>query len=200
MSIRRKSTTHDLATLRLHPDGSRVQQSSINRQPRRAQQTVPDIRGNWIAQDAGGRANVRKIRTRAAGAGAQAEENEDKDEETFSFHNLSGDDDLGDEDLTVRTTDVKGKQKATESDGERTGKNFRARKRRGFTEDLSFLAPSPYRFIPESGSESKSSSENTSSSESESASERIKITFPDPSPVRVDVYFNYESLIISRSY
>ena len=192
MSIRRKSTTHDLATLRLHPDGSRVQQSSINRRSRNARLTVPDIRGNWIAQDAGGSATVSKTITRAAGAGEQAEEDEDKDKETFNIHHLSGDDDLGDEDLTVRTTNVKGKQKATESDsdGERTGKNSRARKRRSFTEDLSFLAPSPYRFIPESGSESKSSSEHTS--ESESASERIKITFPDPSPVRVDVYFNYD--------
>ncbi|KAH7887408.1 hypothetical protein F5I97DRAFT_1805537 [Phlebopus sp. FC_14] len=63
MSIRRKSTTHDLATLRLHPDGSRVQQSSVNSRHRTAGSTVEDFRGNWIALDAGGRSNVKKRRS-----------------------------------------------------------------------------------------------------------------------------------------
>src|SRR6267154_5360198 len=128
MSVRRKSTTHDLATLRLHPDGSRVQQSSINRRPRKAPSTVPDPRGNWIARDAGGKGIVSKTREISAQV-----EDEDGD-----IH-LSDEDD----DLTARTN-AKGKQKAIESDaedsgGERTGKNFRAKKRRSFTEDLSFL-------------------------------------------------------------
>ncbi|OJA18094.1 hypothetical protein AZE42_04178 [Rhizopogon vesiculosus] len=178
MSIRRKSTTHDLATLRLHPDGSRVQQSSVNRKLRKARSTVSDIRGNWIARDAGGRADVSKTRTRTATAGAQAQ---DGDGEIFDIH-LS--DDLGEEGLTTRTN-AKGKQKATESDAEdssggRTGKDSRARKRLGFTQDLSFLAPSPFRFTRESGLESELSSEDNSSSES--ASEAVKITLPDPSP------------------
>ncbi|OAX43368.1 hypothetical protein K503DRAFT_168504 [Rhizopogon vinicolor AM-OR11-026] len=177
MSIRRKSTTHDLATLRLHPDGTRVQQSSVNRRLRKARSTVPDIRGNWIARDAGGRADVGQTRTRTATASAQAQ---DEDEEIFDIHLSDG---LGEEGLTVRTN-AKGKQKATESDaedssGERTGKNSRAKKRLGFTQDSSFLAPSPSRFIRGSGSESESSSEDASS---ESASEAVKITLPDPSP------------------
>lgn len=176
MSIRRKSTTHDLATLRLHPDGSRVQQSSINRRPWKARSTVPDIRGNWIARDAGGRADVSKTRSVSA-------QTQDEDGETFDVH-LS--DDFGEKD-TVRTN-AKGKQKATESDvedssGERTGKNFRARKRCSFTQDWSFLAPSPYCFIE---SESGSSCEDDPSSES--ASEAVKVTLPDPSPVRVSIY------------
>ncbi|EGO02131.1 hypothetical protein SERLA73DRAFT_71269 [Serpula lacrymans var. lacrymans S7.3] len=54
MSVRRKSTVHDLASLRLHPDGSRVQQSSSNTRIRTAKYTTQDNRGNWIARDAGG--------------------------------------------------------------------------------------------------------------------------------------------------
>ncbi|KAG2751261.1 hypothetical protein P692DRAFT_20727173 [Suillus brevipes Sb2] len=139
MSIRRKSTTHDLATLRLHPDGSRVQQSSINRRKRTAPSTVPDTRGNWIARDAGGNAAVRKTRSASAKV-------DDEDGELIDIR-LS--DELGEDQFIVGKT-TKGKEKASESDeddgtGDRTGRNFRARKRRSFTEDLSFLAPSPPR-------------------------------------------------------
>lgn len=97
-------------------------------------------------------------------------------------------DELGEEEFTVGTSN-KGKEKAIESDEEdstkdRTGRNFRARKRRGFTEDSSFLAPSPPRRVfprTESTSESDSSS-SSSSSNSDSESEEIRIKLPDPSP------------------
>ncbi|KAG1752384.1 uncharacterized protein EDB91DRAFT_513116 [Suillus paluster] len=175
MSIRRKSTTHDLATLRLHPDGSRVQQSSINRRTRTAPSTVPDTRGNWIARDAGGKAAVRKTRNTSARA----------DDEDGEFIDIRLSDELVEEELTVRTS-KKGKQKATESDsedsgGKRTGRNFRARKRRSFTDDWSFLAPSPPRVFPQPESTSEDDS-SSYSSDSDSESEEIKITLPDPSP------------------
>ncbi|KAG1805380.1 hypothetical protein EV424DRAFT_1330245 [Suillus variegatus] len=179
MSIRRKSTTHDLATLRLHPDGSRVQQSSINRRTRTAPSTVPDTRGNWIARDAGGKAAVRRIRNATAKV-------DDEDGESIDIR-LS--DELGEDESTVETS-KKGKERAIESDGEdstkdRTGRDWRARKRRSFTEDLSFLAPSPPRrvFPPtESTSEGDFSSSSSSSSDSDSEPEEIKVKFPDPSP------------------
>ncbi|KAG0697302.1 hypothetical protein DFH29DRAFT_1003846 [Suillus ampliporus] len=176
MSIRRNSTTHDLATLRIHPDGSRVQQSSINRRTRTAPSTVPDTRGNWIARDAGGKVAVRKTRNASAKV-------DDEDGESIDIR-LS--DELGEEDLTARTS-KKGKQKAIESDaedsgGKRTGRNFRARKRRSFTEDLSFLEPSLRCVVPQSESTSNDDFSSSSSSESDSESEEIKITFPDPSP------------------
>ncbi|KAG1833285.1 hypothetical protein F4604DRAFT_881980 [Suillus subluteus] len=178
MSIRRKSTTHDLATLRLHPDGSRVQQSSINRRTRTAPSTVPDTRGNWIARDAGGKAAVRKTKNARAKV-------DDEDGELIDIR-LS--DELGEEEFMVGTSN-KGKEKAIESDEEdstkdRTGRNFRASKRRSFTEDSSFLAPSPPRRVfprTESTSEGDSSS-FSSSSDSDSESEEIKIKLPDPSP------------------
>ncbi|KAG2361442.1 hypothetical protein BDR07DRAFT_1334463, partial [Suillus spraguei] len=175
---RRKSTTHDLATLRLHPDGSRVQQSSVNRSTRTAPSTVPDTRGNWIARDAGGKAAVRK--TRNASAKVDVEDGE--------FIEIRLSDELGEEELTVGTS-KKDEEKAIESDeedstGDRTGRNFRARKRRSFTENFSFLAPSPPRRVflrTESTSEGDSSSSSSSSS-SDSESEEIKIKLPDPSP------------------
>lgn len=177
MSIRRKSTTHDLATLRLHPDGSRVQQSSINRRKRTAPSTVPDTRGNWIARDAGGNAAVRKTRSASAKV-------DDEDGELIDIR-LS--DELGEDRFIVGKT-TKGKEKASESDeddgtGDRTGRNFRARKRRSFTEDLSFLAPSPPRCVfPRTESISEDDSSSSSSSDSDSESDAIKVKLPDPSP------------------
>lgn len=98
-------------------------------------------------------------------------------------------DELGEDGSTVGTS-KKGKERAIESDGEdstkdRTGRNWRARKRRSFSEDLSFLAPSPPRrvFPPTaSTSEGDFSSSSSSSSDSDSEPEEIKVKFPDPSP------------------
>jgi hypothetical protein len=126
--------------------------------------------------------------TRTRRASAPAEEEEDGG----VFDMRVSDDGLGEEDVTVQTN-VKGKQKATESDeedssGERTGKDSRSRKRRSFAEDFSFLAPSPCRLNLEAGSEPESSSEDDSSPSSKSTSKAIKIALPDPSPVRVYVH------------
>jgi len=120
----------------------------------------------------------------------------DQDGEIFDIH-LS--DDVGEEKPTSQTN-AKGKQKASESDaedssGERTGKNFRTRKRSSFTQDWSFLAPSPCHSI---GPESEFHSEENSSSKS--ALETVKFTLPDPSPVRVTVYIFIFADHFSRSY
>jgi hypothetical protein len=128
---------------------------------------------------------VSSTRTRRASALA-----EEEDGEVFDMR--VSDDGLGEEDVTVQTN-VKGKQKATESDeedssAEPTGKNSRSRKRRSFAEDFSFLAPSPCRLNSEAGSEPGSSSEGDSSPSSKSTSKAIKIALPDPSPVRVYVH------------
>lgn len=59
MNVPRRSTVYDLASLRLHTDGSRVyQSSSTNLKPRNAKLALRDIRGNWIARDAGGTAKI----------------------------------------------------------------------------------------------------------------------------------------------
>lgn len=110
------------------------------------------------------------------------------DVEDGEFIEIRLSDELGEEELTVGTS-KKDEEKAIESDeedstGDRTGRNFRARKRRSFTENFSFLAPSPPRRVflrTESTSEGDSSSSSSSSS-SDSESEEIKIKLPDPSP------------------
>ncbi|KAH9942599.1 hypothetical protein B0H21DRAFT_780007 [Amylocystis lapponica] len=74
MSSRRRTTVHDLAALRLHPDGSRVPNSQNN------------LQGNWIAQDAGGLGTVKKRRSA----------HKDQDiEEGESFDLAGGDDEIG---------------------------------------------------------------------------------------------------------
>ena len=57
---KRKSTVHDLASLRIHPDGSRVGTSSTNSRLRNAKYVVQDPRGNWIARDAGGLGQIKQ--------------------------------------------------------------------------------------------------------------------------------------------
>jgi len=113
------------------------------------------------------------------------------DDEDRELIDIRLSDELGEEELTVGTS-KKGKEKAIESDEEdgtkdRTGRNFRASKRRSFTEDLSFLAPSPpHRVFLRTESTSEGNSSSSSSSDSDPESEEIKIKLPDPSPVRVN--------------
>jgi len=142
MSIRRQSTTHDLAALRLHPDGSRVQQSSVNAKQRTAKCTVVDARGNWIAQDAGGRSSVKKRKSisKAMDDGQECEtirlspDGNDTDEDTKRAR------------IRRRRSRSKGKQCAVEggeqeSDIEREQLDARTKHRLSFMEDLSFLDP-----------------------------------------------------------
>lgn len=59
---RRKSTVHDLAALRLHPDGSRVPSASLNTKSKPKGRIAVDRKNNWIAYDAGGSASVKTKR------------------------------------------------------------------------------------------------------------------------------------------
>ena len=62
MTERRRSTVFDYSNLRLHSDGTRVYQKSTNLAPRIAKATVRTSRQNWIAKDAGGPSNIRKLK------------------------------------------------------------------------------------------------------------------------------------------
>ncbi|KAF9226824.1 hypothetical protein BS17DRAFT_776178 [Gyrodon lividus] len=135
MSIRRKSTTHDLATLRLHPDGSRVQQSSINTRHRTAGSTVVDSRGNWIARDAGGQSSVKK---RSVSVLTDVGEGE----------NIK----LSSDEESAKRARGKGKGKQPTRDSEPLDEdsspepeylNPRTKRRLSFTHDYSFLDPPP---------------------------------------------------------
>lgn len=144
MSIRRRSTVHDLASLRLHPDGFRVQQSrsktdevgqtgqgSTAKYPhhkkRRAQRyTANDSRDNWIATDAGGSEVVKKdMRKRKTG-----------------LRNVQGGD--GSERETINL-DVGTNHSAPEGEGSdeekpvRILKDSRAKRRKAFHESEQYL-------------------------------------------------------------
>lgn len=171
MSIRRKSTTHDLATLRLHPDGSRVQQSSVNARRRTATSTVIDSRGNWIAKDAGGKTSV-KTRRDISTVHANDAEGE--------FIDLSGDEEHG----TETRRQSKGKQRARDShspdedplrEPEYGRLNPRSRQRLSFMRDLSFLDPPPVSV--------SSLDQDTDHSDPSSGRERV-VSFSDPAPVK----------------
>jgi len=170
MSIRRKSTTHDLATLRLHPDGSRVQQSSVNARHRTAGSTVVDSRGNWIAKDAGGKTSVKKRRSINSIIHTDDAEGE--------LIDLSGDEGSGKD----ARRQSKGKQRARDSqtpdedppqEPESGRLNTRTRRRLSFMRDLSFLDPPP----------ASAPSLEQDTDPSDTASARPVVSFPDPAPV-----------------
>ncbi|KIO12377.1 hypothetical protein M404DRAFT_674826 [Pisolithus tinctorius Marx 270] len=144
MSLRRRSTTHDLAALRLHPDGSRVQQASVSSRPRTSKYTIVDARGNRIARDAGGRNSVKRRRTVDVVVDGQ-------ERETIK---LSPEDDGDDGDVFVRRrhrrtqSKGKGKQRADESENREDDKetdpeqlDARTKRRISFLRDFSFLDP-----------------------------------------------------------
>ncbi|KAH7912947.1 hypothetical protein BJ138DRAFT_1082582 [Hygrophoropsis aurantiaca] len=136
MSIRRKSTTHDLATLRLHPDGSRVQQTSNNVKSRVAKYSVEDSRGNWVARDASGQGIVKKRKTANIS-------NEHLEEDEFE---LSDDDkrSRSRSKSTAKRKVVTQEEDEKMSDMESEIRDSRAKKRRSFVRDLNFLVPPLY--------------------------------------------------------
>ncbi|KAG6819138.1 hypothetical protein H0H93_015031 [Arthromyces matolae] len=116
----RLPSVYDFSSLRLHPDGSRVEQSSAqNLKLRYAAGAVQDSRGNWFARD-------------AAGAGKVGRYRRVRDEEGDGEDVGEG---INEEEEAPRTRRKdKGKGKASRS-------NPRPAKRRKFVEDFEFLTP-----------------------------------------------------------
>ena len=82
MSARRRSTVHDFSTLRLHPDGSRVEINSPTRSDHdsRTRKTGRDARGNRIARDAAGLGVVPKRTVIREGKDKGDDDEDDGDE------------------------------------------------------------------------------------------------------------------------
>ncbi|RDB20049.1 hypothetical protein Hypma_013028 [Hypsizygus marmoreus] len=118
MSGARLSTVYDFSSLRLHPDGSRVNQTSRNLRPRNARLSVQDSRGNWFARDAAGLGTVGRYRR---------VRDEDNDEEPD-----------GEEASAGPSRRRKGKRKAKTTTGKRRTDN-RPEKRQKFYDNLDFL-------------------------------------------------------------
>ncbi|KAL5527908.1 hypothetical protein ACEPAG_6709 [Sanghuangporus baumii] len=140
MSIRRRSTVHDLATLRLHPDGSRVQSSTVSQSKirdsressqavRRARNTGRDVHGNRIALDAGGSSRIKKRRS-AVTSSFEDTEGEDTGKAGKKAHQETD---------TIADRSSEGGENAGAGDAAESVKGQRAKKRRKFYEDFSFL-------------------------------------------------------------
>jgi hypothetical protein len=112
------TTIHDLTSLALHPTGSRARSHQTN--------ALRDVRGNWIAKDAGGRGLVPK---RPSTTGI-----EDNSEQ--------------EEGATERNTRDKGKGKGKAKVLDEDLKDSRARKRRKLTQDVDFLGDQIPTHIP----------------------------------------------------
>lgn len=128
-SSKRKSTVHDLASLRIHPDGTRVTTSQSNKQ--RKKHAGQDRHGNWIAQDAGG---IGRVKTRRAAAKEEEKASEEDEEE---------------EERRLPVDEGKGKVRDEESEedeevrgGRRPLKDSRAKRRKTFDEDMLLLGSS----------------------------------------------------------
>ena len=142
-AIRRRSTVHDLASLRIHPDGSRVQniasanitvdteeglnhhqRTTVNLTSRTRTTAVRDTRGNWIARDAGGCATVKQKPT---------------------INNRKGKEHLDDEEeLDLDGQLVEASQPSSEGEGNHEEfKDERANKRTKFLHDYTFLDGKP---------------------------------------------------------
>ncbi|CCM05539.1 uncharacterized protein FIBRA_07765 [Fibroporia radiculosa] len=122
MSSRRYNTVHDHAALRLHPDGTRVKNADVNQISRRGKYSVRDVRGNWIAQDAGGLGRVKLRRSIAHLDHAD-------DSHEGETHDLAG----------AGLTQGEDKEDTTRDGGDDTLRDRRAKKRRRFYSDWTFL-------------------------------------------------------------
>ncbi|KAI0340823.1 hypothetical protein BDW22DRAFT_1333698 [Trametopsis cervina] len=125
---KRRSTVHDLASLRLHPDGTKVANSDSNLQPRRAKYSTRDARGNWIAQDAGG---LGRVKTRRS-----AQKNKDPESEDQESFGLSVA-----EKGKGRATDNHAQEGQDLDEEEYVPRDARAKKKLTFQHDLAFLDP-----------------------------------------------------------
>ncbi|KAI0092103.1 hypothetical protein BDY19DRAFT_990844 [Irpex rosettiformis] len=127
-NLKRRSTVHDLASLRLHPDGSKIANSESNFQLRKAKRATKDTRGNWIAHDAGG---LDCVKTRRA-----TKKTQDRTEATGVDGGNEGE---AGSSLSAVDKDMEANEDGVHEDGEYIPKDIRAKKRKAFIGDFAFL-------------------------------------------------------------
>ncbi len=111
MPPRRRTTIYDFSSLRVHTDGTRVEQTNRNRRPVSHKNTSRDSRGNWTARDAAGQWQVKRRRRNSSSS--EPDDGKGKQKALESSE---------EEHATVKKRETK-----------------RAEKRRKFVEDFSFL-------------------------------------------------------------
>ncbi|EJD01711.1 uncharacterized protein FOMMEDRAFT_158865 [Fomitiporia mediterranea MF3/22] len=206
-------TIHDLASLRLHPDGSRVQAhsgSSKHRQndissesnikartTRRTRQTTRDRQENWIALDAGGTASIKQRRCATLPREKRAEENaeglvEDKADDA-EVHVRSVENSAGRQ-LNRRAPFLEEDTGAI--DGVEPVKDSRTKKRRKFYHDFSFLDPlrtsSPEFLSSVRASSSRATSPSQNVIEGDQPLTRLKLPAPSSDLLKCIHYYASE--------
>ncbi|KAK0190351.1 hypothetical protein F5146DRAFT_550248 [Armillaria mellea] len=111
MPPRRRTTVYDFSSLRVHTDGTRVEQTNRNRRLISHKNTARDSRGNWTARDAAGQWQVKRRRRNSSSS--EPDEGKGKQKALESSE---------EEHANVEKRETK-----------------RAEKRRKFVEDFSFL-------------------------------------------------------------
>lgn len=198
MSVRRRNTIHDLSSLRLHPDGSRVHNISRSKDSdeaagvstRLAKYTTRDAQGRWIAYDAGGLVTV-KQRTRQKDArvrqtrSSDAEMRSDEDEMPFAGPSQVSR-------WKASATDNNSDEENME-DLEGYIKNSKAQKRMKFYHDYSFLEDPQLELRISAGQVTPALIDDEFPS--------LGINFPVPSSVRAsNVFFSYHLISMIRNY
>ncbi|KAI0782603.1 hypothetical protein C8Q75DRAFT_504286 [Abortiporus biennis] len=137
MNSGRYNTIFDHTSLRLHPDGTRVSEKRQHGKGR-DRRVVQDSRGQLTAQDAGGWAPVKRtVRKRSE----PTEEDNKDDEDDDTDEENEDEDEVKIVDLTSeKHLDEAEGETESENDGGRSGlKSSKAKHRREFVENLSFL-------------------------------------------------------------
>lgn len=122
-SKQRRNTVYDLTALRIHHDDFRIPSSDSNYRYRRDKKIIRDVRGNWIAKDAGG---TGKIPWYTKVDGGEEEEEEEEGMEV---------------DMHKDGEAVQGEGDTEKEDegGSSEDEEYRRGQRRRFYEDMSYL-------------------------------------------------------------
>ncbi|CAL1699997.1 unnamed protein product [Somion occarium] len=118
----RRNTVYDLAALRIHHDDFRIPSSDSNYAYRRDKKITRDVRGNWIAKDAGGTGRVPLYKKISDDEEGGSEEKRDDEGETTQFED-----------------EVEEEEEGEGEEEEEEGEEYRRRQRRRFYEDMSYL-------------------------------------------------------------
>lgn len=122
-SKQRRNTVYDLAALRIHHDDFRIPSADSNYRYRRDKKIARDVRGNWIAKDAGGTGKIAWY-TKVDGG-----EEEDEDVEDMEVG----------EDKDGEVTQGEGNTEKEDGGGSSEDEEYRRGQRRRFYEDMSYL-------------------------------------------------------------
>lgn len=120
-SKQRRNTVYDLTALRIHHDDFRIPSSDSNYRYRRDKKIIRDVRGNWIAKDAGGTGKIPWYTKVDGGEGEEEEDGEDMEVEK-------------DED-----GEGEGNTEKEDEGGSSEDEEYRRGQRRRFYEDMSYL-------------------------------------------------------------